>query len=346
MQIAWMSMDTPLNRIIHTMAVLLLLSLSMAAFQGSARASTSDTLFKQAQAASTAGNYTLAAHDFEQAILQGHNDPNTYYLLGLVYAHLKRWDDSSWAVGQAMTDPVWGAINQKEGDAALIKASAAGGAIVAPPPILKNAKMTAEKAPAARPSVLAARESQSAYEALLNGTFFVAPEFNKLVTYATVGALSAAAADLNNNSNTTAKFAYIVATPAPYTSLAEYTQDLFTHLKLQRAVLVVMTQLGTSVYTDRLDAASAQSIAAQTVSANASRNLADRAAAVARAVIKQADANDDAASRKSAVIGIGITLIVLILVGLAIARIMNGSAIRLKPNRNGRQALVTRARPR
>jgi hypothetical protein len=326
--------------------IFIVVSASVMSLHGSAQAAPGDTLFKQAQAAGNAGNYTLAAHDYERAILQGHNDPDAYYQLGLAYARLKRWDDSSWAVGQAMTDPAWGAQHQKEGDAALIKASSAGGAIVGPPAVLKNAKMTPGIFPAAEPGILGARESQSAYEALISGAFFVAPEFNKLVTYNTLGALTAAAADLNNNSSTTAKFAFIVATPAPYKSLQAYAQDLFGHLKLQRAVLVVMTELGTSAYSDRLDASTTATITARTVSADASLDLADRAAAVATAIVKQADANDDAASRKSAIIGIGISLAVLVLVGLAIARVINGNTAGLGIARNRRQTLAARPRSR
>jgi hypothetical protein len=277
--------------------------------------------YKQGLAAANAGHYAVAAGHYEQAILRGYNDPDTYYKLGVVYTHLKRWNDAAWAVAQALTDPGFSAQHQIDGPKELVAISAQGGVNEAPPAILRKATMSASQAPAASPRQAAIAESQSAFTALQTGTFFVGPSYNTIVTYKNVGALSKAAADLYNNSNTTAKFAYLVATPADDSSLAVYTKRLFTALKLQRAVVVVTTPGGVSAYTDRLDNAVAQKLAAGWVGAHSSSDAADLAAGVARAVVSQADSNDDSASRRSAVIGVGVFVLVLVIVGAAVCRV-------------------------
>jgi tetratricopeptide (TPR) repeat protein len=304
-----------------------------------------DTYFyQQAQAAAKAGKYALAAQDYEQAILRGHNDPDTYYQLGLAYSHLKRWNDAAWAIATALTDPAYSAAHQSEAQKALIRISTAGGANAGPPAVLTHATISLGKTAPPNPHLVAVAESQSAYQALLTSTFFVGPSFNKAVTYANVGALSKAAADLDYNSNTTAKFAYLIATPSPFKSLAVYAQQLFAHLNLHRAVLVVFTPAAATAYTDRLNAATAQRLASQWVAAHGSLNPADLAAGVARAVVKQADDNDNAATFRSAAIGVGVFLVVVILIGAAVMRVAGWSLGRAKVSRPKRAASLPRTR--
>ena len=308
-------------------------------------ASSGTTLYQQGQAAAKSGRYATAAHDFEQAILSGHNDPDTYYQLGLVYSHLKRWNDAAWAIAQALSDSAFSAQHQHEATKALLAASQAGGVDEGPPAVLSHATMSPGKMPPPNPRALAVRESQRAYQALLTGAFFVGPAYNKLITYGNVGVLSKAAADANNDSSTDVKFAFLSATPLPFTSLSNYARALFKHLGMQHALLVVMTPQATSAYTDRLDAARAQRIAKQWANAHASLNPADLAAGIARAVVAQANNNDDAASHRTAAIGIGITLLIVVLIGLAIMRIIGGGSIGSARSRR-RTTLTPRPRSR
>jgi hypothetical protein len=278
--------------------------------------------FTRGQQDARAGHYAAAVQDYQQAILHGHNDPYTYWQLGLAYGKVKRWNDAVWAISTALTDDNF-AAEYPQAARDLGQASDAGGVSGAPPAALRNAAMS--PAPKFHPSAaqMAMEESKAAFATLQSDAFFVAPEWNRQVTVTTSAALSDAARSLNENADTTAKFVFLGATPSPYTDLGAYAKDLFTHLNLQRAVLVAVTPQHVAAYSDRLSPASAQQIANQERTAPALRQPAVMAAAIARAVTARADANDAANTRWSLGIGGGVTALIVAAVVFAIFRIMH-----------------------
>ena len=264
--------------------------------------------FQQGVAAAKAGKNAEAAQDFEQALLLGHTDPGTFYQLGLAYRALKRLNDAAWALSVAAGDPVYAALHP-EVDSALGAVGAAGGTSGTPPALLKNVKETAATMTAA---MVAQMESSSATKSLIgDSTYFVAPAFNRTVTASTVGVLSQAAADLQNNSTTKVKFAFLSAVPAPYQSLGAYAKDLFAALKLQRAVVVVVTPTAVAAYSDRVLPGTAQQLAQSRLKAMGIDDPAALAAAVARSVTSSADDAAASDSRRSAIVGAFFALVVL-----------------------------------
>ena len=284
---------------------------------GGVRAAAADTAYQKGLAAARAGHYAEAAGDFEQAILLKHHDPATFYQLGLAYSHLKRWNDAVWALATARTDEIFSAEEPNLAKA-LDAASNAGGVNVGPPAVLRAASMSSAKADL---PLIAVQEARAAFPALQNGAFFVSPEFNRQITDTNSGALSDTARGLNENNSTIAKFAFLGAIPRPFTSLGDYAHDLFTHLGLQRAVVVVVTPDTAAAYSDRLDAASAQRIASAQQGKTATDPI-TTATTIARAVVQQADDNDTANSRKSLLIGGGTTALILLAVAAAVLRIV------------------------
>lgn len=256
--------------------------------------------YLQGVAAAGAGNSGTAAHDFEQALLLGHTDPGTFYQLGLAYRAQKRLNDAAWALSVAAGDAVYAALHP-EVTRALGEVGAAGGTSGMPPPLLKNVKETAATI---TPGLVAQMESSTATNSLRGGsTYFVAPIFDKTVTAATMGVLSQTAADLQNNSTTGVKYAFLSAVPAPYDNLSLYAKDLFGSLKLQRAVVVVITPAGASAYSDRVQALTANRIAQDQLQSRGTTDPAGLAASIARAVTSSADDAAASDSRRSAVLG-------------------------------------------
>ncbi|HWE61482.1 MAG TPA: hypothetical protein VHB98_07210 [Chloroflexota bacterium] len=275
--------------------------------------------FAAGTAAAHAGRYAAAAHDFEQALLHGHTDPNTFYQLGLAYSKLKQWNDAAWALAMAASDAVFSATTPAV-TSALTAASAAGGYDQGAPARLRGVTMTPMRI---TPQQEASIESRSVVQSLQGTTiYFVGPAFNRQITAYTAGPLTAAAADLQNNSNTGVRFVFLSATPAPYTSLGEYAKDLFAHLNMQRAVLVVITPQAASAYSDRLSAAVARGITATQRSDLGMRDPVALATAIARAVTQRADANDAAATQRSVLLGVGLAVILCATVAFAIWRIV------------------------
>lgn len=277
--------------------------------------------YAQAQQQARAGHYTVAVHDYEQAILQGRNDPYTYWQLGLAYGKVKRWDDAVWAISTALSDGNF-AAQYPQAAHDLEAVSGAGGASGSAPAALRGATMS--PAPTFHPSAaqLALEESKAAFTTLQDEAFFVAPEWNRQVSAATSVVLSNAARSLNESANTTAKFAFLGATPVPYTDLGTYAKDLFSHLNLQRAVLVVVTPQHVSAYSDRLSEASVQRIVDKQRASLSLRNPAALAASVARAVTARADENDSTSSHWSLAIGSSVIALILAVVAIAIVHIM------------------------
>jgi len=282
-----------------------------------------DAAYQHGQTAAKAGHYTAAVADYQQALLHGHNDAGTFYQLGLAYEKVKQWNYAMWAIAMALSDaPFSGSHPQATTD--LGQAQHAGGVNTGPPTALANVTVTPTKVAPLNPAVVAVQESQAAFTALQQGAYFVSPGFNHLVTFSTANTLVSAAQDSNNNSNTTVKFVYLDATPAPYTSLATYAQDLFTKLALSRAVLVVVTPKTAAAYSDRLDTASTGQIAAQQWRTVGIKDPTDLGAVIARNVVKQADANDNTAQIKDVLIAVVAIIVFLALIGGAMYFIMRG----------------------
>jgi hypothetical protein len=323
-------------------ALCLLAAISWAPlFAAPARAaSAGDTSYQQGQAAAKAGNYAAAVMDYQAALLNGHNDANTFYQLGLAYQHVKQWNYAVWAISMALGDA---AFNSATPAAAtqIEAAEKAGGENAGPPPALANVTVKTAATPTISPAEAAVQESQQAFSALQNGGYFVSPGFNQQVNIDTANVLTAAAEDISNNSNTTTKFAYLDAVPAPYTDLAAYTQKLFTELNLSRTALIVVTPTAAAAYSDRLDESDAAKIVARQWKAVGIKDPVNLAATIARDVVKQADSNDNAAQTKDIVIAVVVVVVVLALVGAAMALVLrSGSRREVAP----RRARVARSR--
>ena len=304
---------------VRTLLLLLLITVAAGlALQpaGSAHAAAADTAYQKGLAAAGSGHYAEAAGDFEQAILLKHHDPATFYQLGLAYSQLKRWNDAVWALATARTDEIFSAEEPNLAKA-LDTASNAGGANVGPPAVLRDASMSSAKADL---PLIAVQEARAAFQALQSSASSVSPEFNRQITAANSGALSDTARSLNENNTTITKFAFIGAIPRPFTTLSDYAHDLFIHLGLQRAVVVVVTPDTAAAYSDRLDAASAQRIAT-TQQGKTPADPITTATAIATAVTHQADDRDAANSRRSLLIGGGVIALILLALAAAVIRI-------------------------
>ena len=286
--------------------------------------------YNQGLAAANGGDYASATHDFEQALLHGHNDPGTFYQLGIAYQHVKRYNDAAWAIVTALSDPVFNATSPTA-QKALDAAQNAGGADLGPPSLLRTVTVQPMKAPPLSPARHASQESAAAFSALLTGAFFVAPEYNHTVTATTSATLSATAEDIQNRSNTVVKFAFLGAIPSPYTELSAYARDFLTHLNIQQAVFVVVTPQSVAAATDRLDESATRTIVASQQKALGTSNVVALAAAVAHAVVQQADDNDSAATHRAIAIGLAVGLAVLAALAYSIVRVARRDSTSIRP---------------
>lgn len=310
--------------------VLVVCMLAMAAFAALAPSGpavradgTGDAAYQRGVAAANHGYYTAAVVDYQQALLHGHTDPNTFYQLGLAYEKVKQWNYAAWAVAMALSDgPFSGSHPQASVE--IDRVQRAGGVNAGPPPSLANVMVSPTKALNVNPGVAAAQEAQAAFTALRQGAYFVSPGFNSRVTFGTAAVLISAAQDSNNNSNTTVKFVYLDGTPSTYQSLSAYAGALFHQLGLSRAVLVVVTPAAAVAYSDRLAAGAAGRIVAQQWRTVGISDPTTLAANIARNVVKQADANDSAAQTKDIVIAAVLIVVFLGVIGGAMYVIMRG----------------------
>lgn len=295
----------------------LVLVLACAWIGTEARAASGDELYRQGVSAAQSGRYVAAAHEFERAILLRHNDPNTYYQLGLVYSKLRRWNDAVWALATARGDDAFATVTPAIVDA-LNTAVAAGGASEGPPVGLKSAAMAPMKLTLAEIALI---EAHSAIGSLGgNSVYFVAPAFSKQVTPITATALTGTAADLQNNSNTVFKVVYLSATPATYASLQAYARALFGQLNLQRAVVVAITPLAATAYTDRLELGATQEIASSQ-QRSVSRDPVNLAAQIARMVVRRADDNDASSTQRTVVAAVAVVAVLVAALSYAIWRV-------------------------
>jgi tetratricopeptide (TPR) repeat protein len=316
-------------------ALLLLAAIScLPLFAAAAHAaSAGDTSYQQGQAAAKAGKYAAAVQDYQSALLNGHNDANTFYQLGLAYEHVKQWNYAVWAISMALGDDAFNS-GTPAATTQIEAVEKAGGENAGPPPALANVTVKTAATPTISPSEAAVQEAQQAFSALQSGGYFVSPGFNQSVTLDTANVLTSASEDIGNNSNTTTKFAYLDAVPAPYTDLAAYAHDLFTQLNLTRTVLVVITPTAVAAYTDRLAESDAAKIVARQWKTVGIKDPVDLAATIARDVVKQADSNDSAAQIKDIVIACIVAVVVLALVGFAMAMVLrSGSRRDIAPHR-------------
>ena len=295
--------------------------------------SVGDTSYQQGQAAAKAGNYAAAVQDYQSALLNGHNDANTFYQLGLAYQHMKQWNYAVWAISMALGDDAFN--NATPAATTQIEAAEkAGGENAGPPPALATVTVKTAAAPTISPAEAAVQESQQAFSALQSGGYFVSPGFNQLVSIDRANVLTSASEDISNNSNTTTKFVYLDAVPAPFTNLATYTYKLFTDLNLTRTVLVVVTPTAAAAYSDRLAENDAATIVARQWKTIGIKDPVDLAATIARDVVKQADSHDNAAQTEDIVIAVVVAVVVLALVGFAMAMVLrSGSRRDIAPHR-------------
>jgi hypothetical protein len=180
------------------------------------------------------------------------------------------------------------------------------------------------KAPPPNAAQIASLESAKAFSLLQQPTqaFFASSHYLKDLTTATAqGELTQAAADLQNQSNTTAKFIFLPTTPAPYTSLATYASDFRKRLGVAQSVIVVVTPGGVAASSNRLDDATSAALAAGKQSQAGTQGPVALAVAVARTVVQRADDNDAAATKRSVIIGSAVGLFVLLLLAFAIVRV-------------------------
>lgn len=340
-----MKSQRALTYVLHGVCLAALAILYLRILPASAAAESGSAFYTQGLAAARVGHNAAAATDFEQALLHGHTDAATFYQLGLAYWKLKRLNDADWAIFTALGDPTISTI-APDAMKDLNALQNAGAVDAGPPALLRNVNITYATPPPVSPAVVAAGESQAAVSALTSGTYFVAPSFATSVNASTVGALSLAAADLENNSTTVAKFVFLSATPAPYTNLIAYAKDLFAHLGLQRAVLVVVTPQQTAAYTDRLNTGTTQSIAGQQVRAARGGSPADLAAALARAVVRKADANDNAQNTRSVILGLVVVGLILAVIGVAVVWVAGGRSLTRRTGGQPGSGIPARTRAR
>lgn len=326
-------------------AIAVVAILTLAALPTVSNAASGTDFYNQGVAAAKAGNYTGASHDFENALLHGHSDPGTFYQLGLSYHKIRSLNFAAWAVATALSDPVFAALNP-QASKELDSIQNAGGANAGPPALLQNVAVTAMKAPPLTAQQRASRESGAAFGALQQGAYFASPEYAKAMNLAAQSALSQAARDIHDNSNTIAKFVFLGATPSPYTNLNTYAHDLLTHLNLQQSVVVVVTPGGVAAASDRLDSAASGSISAAQLQSHGTGDAAALAVAVARAVVRQADDNDSATTRRAVLIGGAIGLIVLAVLATAVVRVARREPKAAMPRSRANGRIATRTRSR
>jgi hypothetical protein len=287
-----------------------------------AKAAGGTNYYDQGVAATRAGNYTAAAHDFELALLNGHNDPNTFYQLGLTYRKTHQLNYAVWAIASALTDPVFSGLNpQAQKD--LAEAQTAGGSDDGAPPSLRNVLVKPMKAPPPTDPQVASLDSAKAFSLLQQPTqaFFASSSYLQALNAAGQGMLTQTAADLQNQSNTTAKFIFLPATPAPYSSLTTYASDFRQRLGVAQSVIVVVTPGGVAASSNRLDDATSASLAAGKHSQAGTQGPVALAVAVARAVVQRADDNASEATKRSVITGSAVGLVVLLLLAFAILRV-------------------------
>ena len=136
---------------------------------GAAGQTSGAAAFAAGMAAARTCQYVTASQDFEQALLRGNTDPNTFYQLGLVYSKLKDRNDATWALATAASDDVFAATTPQV-QSALVGASNAGGADVGAPPRLRNVQIThLQLTPALRAWI----EARSAVAALQGNSAFL-----------------------------------------------------------------------------------------------------------------------------------------------------------------------------
>ncbi len=295
--------------------------LGAAGTPNSARAATGGaSYYSQAQAAARHGDYRTAVTDYEQAILHGHNDPATYYQLGLAFKQTKQLSNAAWAVAKALSDPAFSTSNPSATQE-LNALEQAGAYDVGPPAAMKNATMTAGTV---SPAQAAQQEAQSAYSVFQDPqqAYFVAPGMASRVSVADQGQIVQFANDATDQSNTVVKFVFLDATPAPYTRLTDYAQDLLARLNLPSGIVVVVTPQLAAAASNRLDSGSIANLVAQQLKANSMAMPAQLATGIGRAILNQADDNSRSSTIRSVIGGGFVVLLVLAVLALAIMRIV------------------------
>lgn len=324
---------------------LLLLLLGALASPVVARATSGTDYYNSGVAAAKQGRFAAAVSDFEQALLHGHNDPDSFYQLGLAFKGAHELDYAAWAVATALTDPVFNFTNAAA-TSELTAIEHSGGLDDGPPPLLRNVSMTAMQLPSTTAAQIASQELTTALGVLPTNAVSVSPEFQSQLDVNAQGTLTAEASSAATGSNTTVKFVFLGAVPTGFADLAACARYALQQLGLQQTVVVLMTPQQVAAATDRLDAATVARISASQLKALGTGDPAALAASVARAIVRQADDNDRNSTIRTIVIAGAIALAVLIGISLAIVRIAGSNAASRRTGAHARGRVIARAKYR
>ena len=307
------------------LVAILLLLLPIAATSAPARAAVNpgEAAYAQGQAAYKAHQTGKAITDFEQAINLGYRTPGVYYQLGLSFSRLKRWNDAVWAYTTVSNlDPQFASIHPTL-TTKLAAARASGGVDHGPPdglPASPQAPVAvggnnSSPGNAGSPGTGSsggpgAPQAAAIAAALQGGTIYVDPALAAKIPAGDVATLNRTASDLQGSSSTAVKFAFISTLPAGYSSLGNYTHELFTRLGLSRAAVIVASPTGVAAWSDRLSQDQVQPLTDASRGDFLQGSYALGADRLARAIVKKADDNDSQSGRGKAIALGAIVLIV------------------------------------
>lgn len=300
------------------------LLLAVAGQAGNAHGATDGaSYYSQAQAAEKRGDYRTAVLDFEQAIVHGHNDPGSYYQLGLAFKQTKQMNYAEWAMAKALSDPAFSAANPSA-TKELEAIEQSGVYDSGPPAALRHATMAAGTAVKTSPAILAQQEAQSAFSIFQDPqqAYYVSPGFASRFSLTDLGQLEKLADDAGNQSNTTVKVVFLDAVPAPYVQVADYAHDLLTRLALQSGIVVVVTPQQAGAASNRLDSGSVSAIVAQQVKTTGLSAPVQLAANIGQTILQRADDENSTSDIRSVIAGILAVLIVLAVLAWTLARIL------------------------
>gem|GEM_PF-1187870 len=304
------------------LAAILLLLLPIAATSAPARAAANpgEAAYAQGRTAYKAHQTGKAIVDFEQAITLGYRTPGVYYQLGLSFSRLRRWGDAVWAYNTASGLDSQFAVAHPTLTKKLAEAKNSGGVDLGPPDGLPASPQAAVVAGgdssspgnAASPGSGGPGAPQAATIAMAvqSHGIYVDPLLAAKIPAADVGTLSSTALDLQNKSNTAVKFAFISALPTGYSTLGNYTHELFTRLGLSKAVMIVASPTGVAAWSDRLVQDQVQPLTDASRGDFLQGSYALGADSLARAIVRKADDNDSQSSRTKAITIGAIVLIV------------------------------------
>lgn len=303
----------------HILSALLLLLLPLTGVR--AATNPGQSAYIRGQTAYKAHQTGKAIADFEQAINLGYRTSGVYYQLGLSFSRLKRWNDAVWAYSTASgLDPQFASAHPTL-TKKLADAKSNGGADHGPPDGLPASPQatgitggdTSNPGSAGSPGGSGgpgAPKAAAIAATLQGGSVYVDPTLSAKIPPGDVSTLNATASYLQSRSTTVAKFAFISALPTGYSSLGNYTHELFTRLGLSKAVVIVASPTGVAAWSDRLTQGQTQPLTDASRADFLQGSYALGADSLARAIVKKADDNDSQSGRGKAIAIGAIVLIV------------------------------------